>query len=106
MKNICTICMRENSKGVRGKNYKILNGKPLMAYTIEAAIESRIFDKIVVSTDSKKIANIAAQHGLETWFLRPKNLAKDSSPKIPVIRHALMMAEEKFNCIYDNVFDY
>ena len=52
---LCTICMRGGSKGLKNKNLKIINGKPLMYYTIKQAIKSRIFDKIVVSTDSKKI---------------------------------------------------
>ena len=52
---LCTICMRSGSQGLKGKNIKLINGKPLMYYTIKQAIKSKIFDNIVVSTDSKKI---------------------------------------------------
>ena len=56
---LCTICMRAGSQGLKNKNLKLINGKPLMYYTIKQAIKSRIFDHIVVSTDSKKILRIA-----------------------------------------------
>ena len=51
---LCAISMRAGSKGVKNKNFKLINGKPLMYYTIKQAIKSKIFDKIIVSTDSKK----------------------------------------------------
>ena len=51
---LCTICMRSGSRGVKNKNMKLINGKPLMYYTIKQAIKSKIFDNILVSTDSKK----------------------------------------------------
>ena len=82
MKNVlCTICMRGGSKGVSGKNLRKLNGKPLMAYTIEQALQSAIFQHVVVSTDSTEIAETAKQYGAETWFLRPDKLATDMAPK-------------------------
>ena len=55
---LCTICMRSGSRGVKNKNIKLINGRPLMYYTIKQAIKSRIFDHIVVSTDSKKILKL------------------------------------------------
>ena len=54
---LCTICMRGGSQGVKNKSIKLINGRPLMYYTIKQAIKSKIFDNIVVSTDSKKILN-------------------------------------------------
>ena len=59
MKNLCSICMRGGSKGVPNKNLKDLSGKPLMAYTIEQALESQLFENVVISTDSEKIAEVA-----------------------------------------------
>ena len=67
--------MRGGSQGVKNKNFKLINGKPLMYYTIKQAIKSKIFDHIVVSTDSKKILKIAKSYGADGWFLRPKKLA-------------------------------
>ena len=102
---LCTICMRGGSKGLKNKNLKIINGKPLMYYTIKQAIKSRIFDKIVVSTDSKKILKYAKSFGADGWFLRPKKLSSNTSSKISAIKHAFIEAEKfydkKFNFIVD-----
>ena len=71
MSNIlCTICARGGSKGVKNKNIKELNGKPLIAYTIEQAKDSNLFEHIVISTDSDDIANIAKIYGAEVFFKR------------------------------------
>ena len=85
MKILCTVCMRSGSKGVKNKNLKIINKKPLMYYTISQAIKSKIFDNIVVSTNSKKILKKAKSYGADGWFLRPKKLSSDYSPKVPAI---------------------
>ena len=60
---LCTICMRGGSQGIKNKNLRLINGKPLMYYTIKQAIKSKIFDKIVFSTDSKKIFKYAKACG-------------------------------------------
>jgi len=99
---ICTICMRSGSKGIPGKNQKLLNGKPLLSYTIEQAIESEIFEHVVVSTDSEEIFNLSKKYGADAWFLRPKDLATDESAKLPVVRHALLESEKH----YEKKFDY
>ena len=96
MFNLCTICMREGSKGVPKKNLKKLIDKPLLAYTITQALESKIFDKVVISTDSLDIANESKKYGAESWFMRSKELADDKSAKVPVIRDALLRAESFF----------
>ena len=70
MRNIAIIPARSGSKGLKDKNIKELNGKPLMAYTIEAALESGIFDCVHVSTDSEKYAEIGRQFGADVPFLR------------------------------------
>ena len=72
MKILCTICMRAGSKGVKNKNLKLINNKPLMYYTINNAIKSGLFENIVVSTDSKNLLKKAKYYGAEGWFLRPK----------------------------------
>ena len=105
MKVLCTICARKGSKGVPNKNVKEIVGKPLIAFSIQQALESNLFDKIVVSTDSDEIRKIAKQYGAESWFSRPAELSKDDSPKIPVIKHALEESEKKFNCKFDHIID-
>ena len=105
MKNLCTICMRKGSKGVPNKNLRELNGKPLMAYTIEQALQSKLFKHVVISTDSEKIAEIAKTFGAKVWFLRPAELALDETPKIPVIRHAFQESENHFGYTFDVLVD-
>ena len=105
MKILCTICMRGGSKGVPNKNLRLLKGKPLMAYTIEKAIKSELFEHIIVSTDSEQIAKTALSLGAESWFLRPAHLATDSSAKLPAIRHAFLESEKRFKENYDILFD-
>ena len=102
---LCTICMRGGSQGLKNKNYRLINGKPLMYFTIKQAIKAKIFDHIVVSTDSKKILKIAKSYGADGWFLRPKKLSLNTSPKIPVIRHALFQAEKFYNKKFQIIVD-
>ena len=105
MKVLCTICARKGSKGVPNKNIKEILGKPLIAFSIEQALESSLFDKIVVSTNSDEITTIAKKYGAECWFSRPSELCKDDSAKIPAIQHALRESEKKFNCKFDQIID-
>ena len=105
MKILCTLCMRSGSKGVKNKNLKLINNKPLMYYTINQAKKSKLFENIVVSTDSKKILRKAKYYGAEGWFLRPKKLASDYSTKVPVIKHALFEAEKYYKKNFDIIFD-
>ena len=93
MNILCTICARKGSKGVKNKNITIINNKHLIYYTILQAKKSKIFDDIVLSTDSKKFQKIAKKYGLNSFFLRPKKLSTSNIPKIPVIRHALFKSE-------------
>ncbi|MEM2619603.1 MAG: acylneuraminate cytidylyltransferase family protein, partial [Candidatus Hadarchaeales archaeon] len=85
---------RADSKGVPGKNIRSLGGKPLIAYTIEAALKSDI-DRVIVSTEDERIAKVAIEHGAEVPFLRPKELAADDTPSISVLIHALKQLAEK-----------
>lgn len=88
-KILAIIPARSGSKGLKNKNVKDLNGKPLMAYTIEAAKKSGIFDEIVVSTDSEEYADIAKSYGATTPFLRPKILADNEISTEDVIVNLL-----------------
>ena len=97
--------MRSGSQGVRNKNMKLINGKPLMYYTIKQAIKSKLFDNIVVSTDSKKILAKAKSYGAEGWFMRPKRLASNTCSKIPVIKHALREAEKFYSKKFKYIID-
>ncbi len=85
MSNVAIIPARSGSKGIKDKNIADLNGKPLIAYTIISAINSGIFDNIIVSTDSEKYAEIAQHYGAEVPFIREKSLALDNSQTSDVI---------------------
>lgn len=80
---------RAGSKGVPNKNIRLLSGKPLMAWIIEAAKASKHINRLIVSTDSKEYAVIARDYGAEAPFLRPERFASDSSPEIEYVKHAL-----------------
>jgi CMP-N-acetylneuraminic acid synthetase len=105
MRILGTICARGGSKGVKDKNIRILNGKPLIFYTIEVLKRWGRADRIVCSTDSSEIARIANEYGAETPFLRPKELATDSAAKRPVLQHALRYCEEEEGSRYDLLVD-
>jgi CMP-N,N'-diacetyllegionaminic acid synthase len=88
-KFLAIIPARGGSKGLKNKNIRILNGKPLIYYTIEAAKRSKIFDVIMVTTDSKEIAEISKKYGASIPFLRPDELSTDTASSIDVILHTL-----------------
>ncbi len=103
MKIIGIIPARKGSKGIKNKNIKLLNNIPLIGHTIKSALNSKVFDKIIVTTDSRKIASISKSFGAEVPFLRPKKLATDSALAIPTIIHALKKTEIIFKEKYDIV---
>ena len=105
MKILCTICGRGGSKGVKNKNLIKINGKPLLYYSIKQAIKSKLFDEIVISTDSLKIQKIAKKYGASSWFLREKKLSTDKAAKLPVIRDSLIKSEKYFGKVFDYVVD-
>jgi CMP-N-acetylneuraminic acid synthetase len=82
------VTARAGSKGLPGKNTKLLAGKPLVAYTIEAALASGVFDRLVISTDDERAASIARDLGCEVPFVRPPELSADDTPHLPVMIHA------------------
>ena len=83
------IFARKGSKGLPGKNIKLFHGKPLIAWSIEQAQKAKKINRVIVSTDSKEISEIALSYGAEVPFLRPKNLSEDSSPERKAWQHAL-----------------
>jgi len=86
---LAIIPARAGSKGLPGKNTLPLGGKQLIAHTIEAARAAHSIQRIVVSTESEEIAQIAQQYGAEVPFLRPTELAQDETPTLPVLQHVL-----------------
>lgn len=80
---------RAGSKGIPGKNIRKLAGKPLLAYTIEIANNVSIFERVILSTDSKDIADVGKNFGVEVPFIRPDDLSKDETPMLPVLQHAV-----------------
>lgn len=104
-KVLCTICARGGSKGVKNKNIKLLDGKPLIAYTIEQAAQSGLFEHIVISTDSDAIAQSAQEYGAEVFFKRSAEMASDTAGKLDVIRDAFKRSEEYYGCTFDTLID-
>jgi CMP-N,N'-diacetyllegionaminic acid synthase len=94
MKNIAVIPARSGSKGLPDKNIKPVNGKPLLAYTIEAALESGCFDTVHVSTDSERYAEIARRYGADVPFLRSAALATDTASTWDAVREVLARYDE------------
>ncbi len=89
MSTICLICARGGSKGVPGKNIRLLGGTPLIGHAIRTALSSGSFDSVIVSTDSLEIAEVARSYGAEVPFLRPPELATDQSGKVDAMLHAV-----------------
>lgn len=94
MKNIAIIPARSGSKGLKDKNIKELDNKPMMAYTIEAALASEMFDCVHVSTDSGAYADIARAYGADVPFLRASGLAKDQTSTWDALRYAVLQYKE------------
>jgi len=104
--NVAIIPARGGSKRIPNKNIKSFAGKPIITYSIDAARKSGVFDRIIVSTDSEIIADVAAKSGADVPFLRPANLADDYTPTAPVLEHAVNWLNANgprvkyFCCIY------
>jgi N-acylneuraminate cytidylyltransferase/CMP-N,N'-diacetyllegionaminic acid synthase len=105
MKRICTVCARAGSKGVRGKNLRILNGLPLLAHSLRQAVLSGLFDAIAVSSESPDILAIAKEHGATVLVDRPAEMATDTAAKLPVIRHCVAEAERVLGVTFDTCVD-
>ena len=105
MKILASVCARGGSKGVKNKNIRMLLGKPLIAYTIEALKSWGKAHRIICSTDSEEIRKIAIDYGAEAPFLRPPELATDYAGKLDVFKHMLKICEEEKNEKYDFFYD-
>lgn len=88
------ITARGGSKGIPGKNLRPAAGKPLIAWTIETALAATSLDRVIVSTESPEIADVARRHGAEAPFMRPADLAQDHTPGIEPVLHAVQWLEE------------
>ena len=106
---IAVIPARGGSKRIPRKNIKPFHGKPMIGYAIQAALTSKAFDRVIVSTDDAEIAEVAKAHGAELPFVRPQELADDHTPTVPVIAHAIRACDElgwnieDVCCIYPGV---
>ena len=94
-KILALIPARGGSKGLPNKNIREFGGLPLIAHTIKTAINCKFFNKIVVSTDSDKIASISKKHGADIPFIRPQELSTDDSTTLSVVKHAISFFLEK-----------
>lgn len=92
---IGVIIARGGSKGLPNKNLRRLGGKPLVAYTIQAAQAATVLDRVILSTDSSEIAGVGRRYGAEVPFIRPKSLARDTTHTPPVIEHAARYLERR-----------
>jgi CMP-N,N'-diacetyllegionaminic acid synthase len=95
MRILAIIPARGGSKGLPGKNTKLLNGKPLLVYTSEIALQSKQLAEVIVSTEDEQIRKVAKSLGIKVPFIRPMALAQDTTPTIDVIVHALQWFEKQ-----------
>ncbi len=100
-KVICIIPARAGSKGIKLKNLRKVNNKPLVYFPIKAALKSKVCDKVFVSTDSLKIAKIARKYGADVPFLRKKKFAKDFTTTEQTLKNALIEYEKYYKTKYD-----
>lgn len=105
VKRLCTLCARGGSKGVPNKNLRALLGKPLLAHSLEQARASGLFEAIAVSSDSAEILNIARKFGADHLIERPAEMASDTAPKLPAIRHCVTETERLAGHKFDIVVD-
>lgn len=105
MMRLCTIAVRGGSKGVPGKNWREINGLPLFAYSLLQAVESELFDRIVVTSDANEVLATAKAFGATDIVVRPSTLATDTSGKVPAIVHALQETERANNMTFDTIVD-
>ena len=100
---LAVIPARGGSKGIPGKNIVPFAGKPLICYTVEAALKSKYLKRVIVSTDDNEIAKVAKDCGAEVPFLRPSNLSQDDTSSVSVLKHAVKFIEESEGSLFDFV---
>jgi len=101
MRIFTVIPARGGSKSIPKKNIRLLNGKPLLQYSVEYSLKCDLVEKTIVSTDSNEIAEVAKSCGAEVPFIRPPELARDNTPDYPVFKHALEYLEEEYSVNID-----
>ncbi|AWK90251.1 cytidylyltransferase domain-containing protein [Azospirillum thermophilum] len=104
-KRLCTICARGGSKGLPGKNIRPLLGRPLLAHSLLQARASGLFDAVAVSSDSPAILEVGRAWGADLLVERPAAMATDDAGKLPAIRHALSIAEDRLGIHFDTLVD-
>lgn len=102
---ICTVTVRAGSKGVPGKNLRVIRGAPLFAHSVRQAHESGLFDEVVVSSDSEEILGLAPDFGATEVVRRPAHLATDSAGKVPAIAHAVREIELRKGVVFETCVD-
>jgi len=100
---IAIIPARSGSKGLPGKNIKLLCGKPLIAWSIDAALSSQYIDEVMVSADSEEIANVAREFGASAPYLRPVELASDTATTFDAVKHVIEYYENECNRYFDYI---
>lgn len=102
---ICTITVRAGSKGVPGKNLRTVAGRPLFGHSVAQAVETGLFDQVVVSSDSDEILALAPSFGATGVVRRPAEMATDTAGKVPAIAHAVRTTEERTGQRFDVCVD-
>ena len=105
MKRICSICARKGSSEVPNKNIAYINGKPLIAYSIMQAINTNIFDEVVISSDSDEILEISLKWGASMVVKRPSSMAQNNSAKLPAIQHCIKEALKIKGDVFSTIVD-
>jgi N-acylneuraminate cytidylyltransferase/CMP-N,N'-diacetyllegionaminic acid synthase len=105
LKRVCTICARGGSKGVAGKNLRLLAGKPLVALSVIQAKRSGLFEAVAVSSDSEAILESGREAGADVIVRRPAEMASDTAAKVPAIRHAFLETEKARGATFDVLVD-
>ncbi len=100
---LAIILARAGSKGLPGKNIKLIYGKPLVAWSIEAGLNSIYIDEVMVSTDCPLIAEVAQKHGADIPFIRPANLATDESSSFDAICHTINFYKQNLKKVFDYI---
>lgn len=102
---ICSITVRAGSKGVPGKNLRVVAGRPLFAHSVVQAVTSGLFDEVVVSSDSEEILRLAPEFGATGIVRRPPEMATDTAGKVPAIAHAVRSTEARTGAMFEVCVD-
>lgn len=102
---VCTINVRAGSKGVPGKNWRMIAGLPLFAHSLRQALDSGLFERIGVSSDAPEVLDTAASFGATDVIVRPPALATDEAGKVPAIVHGFQQIEERTGAVFDTLVD-